>query len=66
MGKLCMISRGVCVESGEWVEEVCDARGIYIAKVCDKCREEKLAGYRPEIFSDTGYETDEPVEPEDY
>ena len=43
-----------------------DARGIPLARVCDKCREEKLAKYRPEVLTDPNYEADEPIEPEDY
>ena len=45
-----------------WVN---DARGIPLCRVCDKCREQKLAKYRPEILS--GYsqnDVDEPIEPE--
>jgi hypothetical protein len=43
-----------------------DARGIYVAKVCDYCEKEVKSKYRPEIFDDGGYEADEPIEPEDY
>ena len=52
--------------SGEypWVES--DARGIPIGYVCDKCIAKKKAGYRSEIFTDSRYECDEPIEPEDY
>jgi len=32
--------------SGLIREEIKDARGIHVAFVCDKCRKEKLAGYR--------------------
>jgi hypothetical protein len=42
-----------------------DARGIYLTRVCDKCRKAKLAGYRPEIL--TGYgqsDVDEDIEPD--
>lgn len=42
-----------------------DAQGIYLCSVCIRCREKKLAGYRPEIL--TGYtqaDLDEPIEPE--
>jgi hypothetical protein len=46
-------------------EEVCDARGIYIARVCDRRRETKLKGFRPEVLTDPNYEADEPIEPED-
>ncbi len=51
--------------SGEYPEEVYDARGIYIARVCSQCREEKLSIYRSDIFTDPGYQVDEPIE-EDY
>lgn len=43
-----------------------DALGIPLCKVCEKCREQKLSRYRPEILS--GYDqsdVDEPIE-EDY
>lgn len=43
-----------------------DAQGIPLCKVCDKCIDEKLSKYRPEIL--TGYnqsDVDEPIEPED-
>lgn len=46
-----------------WVEY--DARGIYLCRVCDKCKERKLSKYRPCIL--TGYDqsdVDEPIEPE--
>ena len=43
--------------SGKEREEVVDARGIFVTYVCPDCRKEKLAGYRPEIFSDPDYDT---------
>lgn len=39
-----------------------DAQGIPLARVCDKCRDEVLSKYRPEIL--TGYgqsDVDEPI-----
>ena len=48
---------------GSWWEK--DAQGIALARVCDKCRTEKLARFRPEIL--TGYsqaDVDEPIEPD--
>lgn len=42
-----------------------DARGIPLCRVCDKCRDERLRQYRPEVLSDGNYECDEPIEPED-
>ena len=48
-----------------WAEY--DGRGIYLCKVCTKCRREKLAGYRPEILAHyTEADVDEPIEPEEY
>lgn len=52
--------------SGEPKEPLYDARGIFVTYVCDKCRKEKMSQYRPEIFDDSDYEHDEPIEPEDY
>lgn len=49
---------------GSWWEV--DARGIPLARVCDKCRKQKLSGYRPEVLTNPNYECDEPIEPEDY
>ncbi len=52
-----------CERSESWPEY--DARGIYLCRVCDVCRDAKLSGYRPEIL--TGYsqaDIDEPIEPE--
>jgi hypothetical protein len=53
--------------NGEPSEEYCwweyDAQGIPLCRVCDKCCEEKLKSYRPEIL--TGYDqsdVDEPIE----
>lgn len=57
---------GLCsCGSGQWAEPAYDARGIYVAAVCDKCREERLSHYRPEIFTEPDYECDEPID-EDY
>ena len=45
---------------GSWWEY--DARGIELARVCDGCKKHKLAGYRPEVLNDPGYEADEPID----
>jgi len=50
--------------SGLASHDVNDARGIYICRACDKCRSKKLAGYRPEVLTDSNYEHDEPIEEE--
>ena len=41
-----------------------DARGIPLARVCEKCRKQKLAKYRPDVLSDPNYWHDEPIESE--
>ena len=38
-----------------------DARGIYLARVCEKCRDAKLAGYRTEVLTNPRYSHDEPI-----
>lgn len=50
--------------SGLESEEVLDARGIYVCRVCDQCRAVKLRGFRPEVLTDPNYEADEPIEPD--
>ncbi len=52
--------------SGEPRYILYDARGIECGYVCEKCEEAVRARYRPEIFEDSNYECDEPIEPEDY
>ncbi len=42
--------------------DLVDARGIFCAYVCDKCEKKVQAKYRPDIFTDANYWTDEPVE----
>lgn len=42
-----------------------DARGIPLAKVCDKCKKEKLSKFRQDVLTNSNYECDEPIE-EDY
>jgi hypothetical protein len=40
-----------------------DAQGIPLCRVCERCQQEKLSHYRPEIL--TGYtqeDVDEPIE----
>ena len=43
-----------------------DARGIFVTYVCAKCEKEKLSHYRPEIFTNSNYETTEPIDDETY
>lgn len=50
--------------SGRESYELLDARGIYCGRVCEQCEEQKKAKYRPEIFEEMNYWTDEPVEEE--
>lgn len=48
--------------SGKEREAVYDARNIFVAFVCPRCRERKLSCYRPEIFVDPQYECDEAID----
>jgi hypothetical protein len=43
-----------------------DARGIPLARVCTKCKREKLARYRPEVLHNPRYSADEAIEPDEY
>ena len=52
-----------CMHEGEeytWIEY--DARGIPLARVCDKCVEHKLSQYRPEVLYNADYAADENIE----
>ena len=49
--------------SGEIPDALHDGYGIFLGYACSRCRREKLAGFRPDIFE--RYETDEPIEAED-
>lgn len=60
-----MLRHHECRREESWWEN--DAQGIPLCRVCDVCRETKLALYRPEIL--TGYtqaDVSEPIEPEEY
>ena len=48
--------------SGEFAYWEHDARGIELAKVCDKCRDDVLAKYRPDVLADPNYWADEPID----
>jgi len=52
--------------SHQEAEAVYDARRIFLAYCCNKCKEKTLSKYRPEVLEDPSYEADEPIEPEDY
>ena len=58
MSKPCSCGSGLASDA------LYDARGIYVARVCAKCEQRVKARYRPEIFTDSRYETDEPIEEE--
>jgi hypothetical protein len=45
---------------GSWWEY--DARGIPLARVCDKCFAEKLGKYRADVLSSPSYWADEPID----
>jgi len=55
-GKPCPCGSGLM---SRWVN---DARGIPLARCCDRCRQRRLAEFRPEVLTDPGYETTEDVD----
>lgn len=48
-----------CCGSNLPTEDIFDARGIFVARVCAACKKRKLSEYRPEIFEDVNYEVNE-------
>jgi len=43
------------------VRDLNDARGILVARVCDRCENSKRLQYRNEIFTDPNYWADERI-----
>ena len=50
--------------SGLESQQLFDARGIYVSWVCRKCEQKVRSKFRPEIFTNSHYEVDEPIEDE--
>lgn len=48
--------------SGQERWALTDARGIFCAFVCEKCEAEKRSRFRPDIFTDSSYWADEPID----
>jgi hypothetical protein len=60
-----ILARNACpCGSGEFKEELVDARGIFCCYYCSKCEKEKRAQYRVEVLENSSYEVDEQIEPE--
>lgn len=58
------LGRHECIRHESWWEY--DAQNIPLCRVCDDCRDEKLARYRPEILSGyTQADVDEAIEPDE-
>lgn len=58
MPRLCSCGSGL---ESHWQH---DARGIELCRTCEKCHDEQMKRYRPDVLTDPNYWTDEPVEPE--
>lgn len=50
--------------SGQSRRVLVDARGIFCTFVCDACEDKRAAEFRPDIFTDSDYWHDEPIEDE--
>ena len=50
--------------SGQPSWQLFDARGIYVTRVCKVCLATTKAKYRPEIFTNSSYHADEPIDEE--
>lgn len=57
-----MVARPCNCGSGKESYELLDARGIYVSRVCADCENVVKSHYRPEIFRDSSYWADEPIE----
>jgi len=55
IGKDSYLKQCPCESDETYTWEVYDARGIYVTRVCHECHKERLAGFRPEIFTDPNY-----------
>ncbi len=53
----------VCDPDARWI--LYDARGISCGYVCALCEDARRATYRPDIFDDSDYPANEPID-EDY
>lgn len=42
--------------------DLVDARGIFCGYVCDRCEKTARARFRPEVFANGDYTTDEPID----
>lgn len=51
--------------SGDQRQPLHDARGLFVSYVCDGCVEDVKSHYRPEIFTDSSYESFEPIDDDD-
>lgn len=45
--------------SGQFPDAQHDARGIFLCYTCSKCERKKMAGYRPEVLTNSRYEADD-------
>lgn len=48
--------------SGLYKRELLDARGIFCTYVCDACEDGRRNEFNLEIFNDSSYKTDEPID----
>ena len=56
--RLCLCGSGFT----SWWEY--DARGIPLCRVCEKCRPQKLRGFRRDVLENPNYLADEPIDEE--
>jgi hypothetical protein len=48
--------------SGLRAEAIYDARNIFLTFACDKCKEQRLRTFRPDVLVDPNYWHDEPID----
>lgn len=43
-----------------------DARGIPLCRTCERCHRAKMSRYRPDVLTDSQYETDEQIDGDEW
>jgi hypothetical protein len=60
--KMRRVAKPCSCGSGKLWSPQYDARGIFLSYTCEDCHARKMAGYRPDVLTDSSYWTDEPIE----
>jgi hypothetical protein len=59
-----MVMQECTCGSGLGAYALYDARHIFLCFACEKCQDEKLSHFRPDVLTDPNYWHDEPIDEE--